>query len=129
MLDRFPLLRRSGSIATDCPSDPFICKLVDRVPKLRFGLRTLLALPVCVAAFYLGWTSHASHVQSQYARDATLAQQRSDEIQHQLTRQRAARAAAQQDAFEGIEHRKRMQSFERMLRDPAGAKMFPAGTY
>jgi hypothetical protein len=105
------------------------CDLVDRMPKLRFGLRVLLAFPVCVAAFYLGWTSHASHVQSRHDRDSALAQQRSVEVQQELSLQRAARAAALRNAVDGMEHRNRLQSYERMLRDPVGAKMFPAGTF
>ena len=104
-------------------------ELVARMPKLRFGLRVLLALPVCVAAFYLGWTFHASHLQSQHDRASTIAQQRSDEIQRELSLQHAARAAALRDAVDGMEHRDRMQSYERMLRDPAGARMFPAGSF
>jgi hypothetical protein len=106
-----------------------LCDMVDRMPRLRFGLRVLLALPVCVAAFYLGWTSHASHLQSQHDRDATIAQQRSVEVQQELTLQHAARAAALRDAVDGMEHRNRMQSFERMLHDPVGARMSPAGSF
>ena len=41
--------------------------------KLRFGLRLLLILPLCVAASYLGWTTHASSLRLEYERDVELA--------------------------------------------------------
>ncbi len=99
------------------------------MPKLQFGLRVLLALPVCVVAFYLGWTSHASHVQSQHDQDTTIAQQRSVEVQRELSLQRAVRANALRDSVERMEHRNRIQSYERLLHDPVGAKMFPSGSF
>lgn len=38
------------------------------MPKLRYPLRLLLVLPVCVAADCLGWVNRESQIQSQYER-------------------------------------------------------------
>jgi hypothetical protein len=99
------------------------------MPKFRFGLRVLLALPLCVAAFYCGWTFHTAHLRAQYHYDATVAQQRSSEVRWELSQQRAAKAAALRESVERLEHQNRMQTYERWLKDPIGARMFPPGAF
>lgn len=97
--------------------------------KLRFGLRFLLALPLCVGAFYLGWTSHASSLRLEHQRDAQLAEQRRTEIIDEMSQQRIVDAMKLNDAVDRNEQRSRLKNFERMIDDPFGARMLPGRAY
>ena len=91
----------------------------------RFGLRILLALPLCVAAFYFGWTAHTSHVRSQHNLEKAAAKQQSSDVHRELSHQRAVRDAGFNELIERLEHRERMESYERLLNDPTAVKLQP----
>ena len=85
----------------------------------RYPLRLLLALPLCVAAFYVGWTTRESRIQSEYLRNRTAAEERRRESFPQIARELAERAAYQNDSLDRIERMQRMKTFDRMMNDPA----------
>jgi hypothetical protein len=99
------------------------------MPKLRFGLRFLLVLPVCVAAFYLGWARHAAQVRTEYERTAAAAEQRLSELQRELLQRHAARATTLKNSIDALEHSERMQRYQRLLSEPTGATAFPPGAF
>lgn len=99
------------------------------MPKLRFGLRVLLTLPVCVGAFYVGWFSHADQIRVRAERHSTVAKQRGDEIHREISLQRDIRAMKINDSIDLIEHRTRMNAYEHSLQDPIGSRMMPSGAF
>lgn len=98
------------------------------MPKLRFGLRTLLFLPICVAAFYLGWNAHESYRRVLQSRDDVLARQRRTDLLRELVLHREIKADMLRSSVNRIEHLERMKSYDRFLNDPIGAKMHPEGS-
>ena len=95
----------------------------NEMPRLRIPLRLLLALPLCVAAFYLGWSNRESHLRGQYERNQAVAEKLRLEMFRELSFQRSANAAALNDAIDQSEHLQRMNTYDRLLRDPAGGQL------
>jgi len=97
--------------------------------KPRFVLKVLLAVPICVAAFYVGWTTHATRLKAQFERDSAAAQRRRSDIQEQLAYQREVWEAHLKNSVDHLEQRERMRSFNRLLNDPNASKVLPSGTF
>jgi hypothetical protein len=87
-----------------------------RVP--RFGLKILLALPLCVAAFYYGYTAHRAHQKSRYDLENDAALKRNADIYSELSHQRAIEANRFQNSVYQREHQEQMQNYHRLLKDP-----------
>lgn len=99
------------------------------MPRIRFGLRLLLAVPACIAAFYGGWNAHDSRVRALHERAAADSEERRAAMWETIRIERQTHAAALRDSVDRIEHDQRVKAFERMLRDPVEAKMFPSGEF
>ena len=99
------------------------------MPKFRFTLRTLLSLPICVAAFYLGWQHHLSSLRTQAENYEAAAKQHSSEIRRELILQSEIRDAKIHDSLDRIEHRYRMKAYKSMIDDPIGTRMMPEGRF
>ncbi|TWU01692.1 hypothetical protein Pla100_14270 [Neorhodopirellula pilleata] len=95
----------------------------DSMRKPKFGLRFLLALPLCVGAFFLGWKAHESKMNAMHKIHDGSAQQRASVVRDELARQQVVRAARLNDSVDRMEHRQRMQTFDRLLNDPNAAML------
>ncbi len=91
--------------------------------KPNFGLRFLLALPLCVSAFFLGWKFHESKLNAMHQMHHNSAQQRASIVRDELAYQRVIHAARLNDSVDRIEHRQRMRTFDRLLNDPNAAML------
>ncbi|GAA4462063.1 hypothetical protein GCM10023156_45490 [Novipirellula rosea] len=91
--------------------------------KLKFGLRFLLALPLCVAAFFLGWKYHEAKMNALHQVHDGSAQQRASVVRDELAREQLVRAARLNDSIDRMEQRQRMQTFDRLLNDPNAAML------
>ena len=106
------------------------------MPRVRFGLRLLLALPVCIAAFYGGWNAHRMHLSALHNRDASASLRRQAALWSEIEEIRSKQQLHadnmrddMRDSVDRIEHGERMKAFERMLQDPIKARMFPSGEF
>ena len=99
------------------------------MPKFKFGLRTLLSLPICVGAFYLGWQAHLNSLRTQAEQHDDAAKQHISEIHRNIAAQDAFRKAEIQDSLDRIEHRHRMKAYESMISDPIGTRMMQEGRF
>lgn len=80
---------------------------------------TLLLLPLCVAAFYTGWSANDARSRRLQERYQDAAKQRWAELQVQLEKEQSIRSLFRQNSIERSEHVERMKQFEQMKRDPA----------
>jgi len=106
-----------------------------KTPRLRFSLRTLLLLPVLVAAFYGGWITHEHQLRRDHRRqEAAALQLRTSvhaEIQplhdelDRLDRERAIDAARLLKTMDQLEHQQRIDVFRSRLLTPSDSRMPP----
>lgn len=103
-----------------------------KTPRLRFGLRSLLLLPVLVAAFYGGWIAHDYQLRRIHRQQEAAALRRRtalyDEIRRLHDEMRRERARLLR-TIEQVEHQERIDSFRSQLNDPVNSRMLPEGRF
>ena len=120
----------TSSPATNGANLPMTTKARPSRRRPRFGLRTLLLLPVLVAAFHGGWASRRDEVEGEYQRQQATARERIAMMQAFVRKQYRSQLYEREailQTIEKAEHNRRIESYRMRLRDPLNPAIFHRG--